>query len=54
VLVEYADGHNELVEIKPSGLLKYPQVRAKLDAGKAYCESASMVFVVLTEVELGL
>jgi len=51
ILVWYNDNHQELVEIKPSGLLSQPQNMAKIKAAQAYCDLNNMLFVVLTEEE---
>jgi hypothetical protein len=51
-LVEYADGHKELVEIKPSNKLKDPQIKAKFRAAKIYCKKNNLKFVVISRKEL--
>lgn len=52
IIVWYADNHQELIEIKPNRLLKWPKNIAKIEAGQEYCALTGMVFVVLTEYEL--
>lgn len=47
-LVEYCDGHEELVEVKPAKLVDLPKNRAKISAGKQF----EIDFVVVTEDEL--
>lgn len=49
-LIEYADGHKELVEVKPARLMNLPKNRAKIRAGMKH----ELDFVVITEAELGL
>lgn len=49
-LVEYSDGHEELIEVKPKKLVDLPINRAKIKAG----ENHRLIFRVITEADLGL
>jgi hypothetical protein len=49
-LVEYSDGREELIEIKPKKLLSMPKNQAKIKAG----EDHEIAFRVVTEADLGL
>lgn len=49
-LVEYVDGREELVEIKPAALVDLPRNKAKIKAGNNH----ETPFVVITEKELGI
>lgn len=48
-LVEYVDGHRELVEIKPKRKLTNRVVQKKLTASQAYCGAHGLTMVVITE-----
>jgi len=49
-LVEYYDGHEELVEVKPAKLIDLPKNRAKITAG----QQLEIDFVVITEEQLNV
>lgn len=51
-LVEYVDGHRELVEIKPKKRLQQVTVQKKLKAAEEWCRASGVTLVVITECEL--
>lgn len=51
-LVKYADGHEELVEIKPSNRLSQRKIQKKMLAAEEWSRNHDVTFVVLTEREL--
>lgn len=51
-LVEYVDGHKELVEIKPSKRVHQVAVQKKLKAAGIHCQAHGLTLVVITEHEL--
>ena len=51
-LVAYADGHVELVEIKPARRVHQATVQKKLKAALDHCSAHGLTLVILTEVEL--
>lgn len=51
-LVHYADGHRELIEIKPKKRLVQATVKKKAAAAEAWCAANNMKYTILTEVEL--
>lgn len=50
--VEYADGHVEIVEIKPSKRLNQLTVKKKLDAARVWCSANGAILRVITEHDL--
>ena len=50
-IVEYVDGHKELVEVKPKRRLKNYKVKKKLEAAAIWCEENGMVLVIVTDEE---
>lgn len=51
-LVEFNDGSQQLVEIKPKRKLVQASVQKKLRAAEKWCRDHGVTLVVLTEVEL--
>lgn len=50
--VRYADGHIEVIEIKPKKRLVQAVVKKKAEAATRWCLSNGAVYIILTEVEL--
>lgn len=50
--VHYADGHRELIEIKPRAYARHPSVQIKAHAARVWCESNRAAYGILTEREL--
>jgi hypothetical protein len=48
-LVRLDDGTKGLVEVKPKSRLSSQRVRAKIEAGRAFCEERGLFFLVWTE-----
>ncbi len=51
-LVQYVDGSQKLIEIKPSCFVDYPINLAKFAAAREYCESNNMTFEIWTEIDI--
>ena len=51
-LIEFVDGSQQLVEIKPSKRVKQVRVQKKLRAAEQWCREHGVTLVVITEVEL--
>ncbi len=52
--IEFVDGHQELVEIKPSKRVHQTNVQKKLAAAGDHCRAHRLTLVVITELELRL
>lgn len=52
LLVTYADGRRELIEIKPKKRLSQPKNVKKFAAARDWCLRNNCSFVLLTEVDL--
>ncbi len=51
-IVDYVDGHREVIEVKPSRKVGRPTVQKKLKAGEGWCRAHGATFKVITEKEL--
>ncbi len=51
-VVDYVDGHREVLEVKPSRRVQQAKVQKKLKAGEQYCGAHGLTFKVITEHEL--
>ena len=51
--LQFADGHVELWEIKPSEQTSLEMNRDKWDSAKGYCMARNWKFCVMTEKEIG-
>lgn len=51
-IVDYIDGHREILEVKPSRRVQQVKVQKKLKAGEQYCQAHGATFKVITEREL--
>jgi hypothetical protein len=54
ILVEWLDGKNEVIEIKPSCFVTNPSVVAKAEAARLFCNQKGWLFNIWTERQLGL
>ena len=54
ILVKWLDGQSEVIEVKPTVFLRFPDVQLKAHAAQKYCEQNNMVYSFWTERELGL
>lgn len=52
VLIEYKNGLQELIEIKPIKFLRRPVVKAKALAARKYCKQNNLIYKFLTESQL--
>lgn len=52
--VEYEDGRNVLVEIKPKRRLTQARIKKKLSAAERWCNERGVTLEIVTEVELRL
>ncbi len=51
-VVDYIDGHREILEVKPSRRVQQVKIQKKLKAGEQYCDAHGLTFKVITEHEL--
>lgn len=51
-LVEYKDGHSEMIEIKPKYKLEHKDVIEKKEAAEKFCSENGLTYKILTEIEL--
>lgn len=51
-LVRYADGHEDLIEIKPSRKVENRIVRRKSEAAARFCQTNGMCYRIITEIDL--
>lgn len=50
--VKFVDGHEKIVEIKPSRKVNHSIVQKKAAAAQEWCSAHGMLYVILTEHEL--
>lgn len=51
-VVDYADGHQEVIEVKPSRKVHQLKIQKKLLAGGEWCRAHGVTFRVITELDL--
>jgi hypothetical protein len=52
LLLEYVDGHKQLVEIKPQSKVQQKTNQKKFEAAKIWCSDHDCEFVIMTENEM--
>jgi hypothetical protein len=52
LLLEYIDGHKQLVEIKPSSKVEQKTNQKKFEAAKVWCKDHDCEFIIMTEIEM--
>ena len=51
-LIEYIDGHKELIEIKPARKVEQKKVQKKAEAAEQWCKDHGAVYKIITENDL--